>query len=218
MTPFDTYISTLKNRGFQPILIERFVREAEYLHDRHAEAFYVLWDGAVMIVAESFEGERVNAATAYYNLMLGEREFDRLPGGSGGLIATPEGAVWEGHTRIGPNASTAVGVWNDLWPGVPMQEWTKAPHVWLVRGDEEEEAPDDAHHSGYYQEITEGRIEKLPEEVQTAIGGWRENGAPTDLFDVDTEPEITSADTNGEFRYKGGGRDTVPLSEVEIKE
>lgn len=210
MTKYDQFLKMLEGKGFEQVLVERFILDTSYTGPQ-AEQFTVLWDGAVLAVVDSHNGEKVNSAKAYYNLRP-NLEISR-PGGSGGLHPTPEGLIWAGNVDIremGLHDITSVRAFGD-----PMEEWTHTPHMWLVRSDERNERE-----LGEFGEVIEQRKQKLPDEVQTAIGGWEQNDAPVNLYDAD------SLDIYGCGLTSGGepgvrinnDRELTPISELDLRE
>jgi hypothetical protein len=164
--------------GFEVILEDHF--ESNWTDITEPEVYQILWRDGILVTMESFGGESAsrNSAKMYYNFkadnanigsqlmsssrMLQVNSRNEVRGYNEWVEGDPVIVVGDHDIREGTRHTL-----RKIWDNAEfLSKWVEQPHLWLVHYGETKTFGSNYRH---YDEITEGRVARLPEHVREAI-------------------------------------------------
>jgi hypothetical protein len=172
----DRYIGIIEKAGFERVYEEPFVNK------RYGESIpetlfvYARRDGFLLVFdTYSAHEPHVNSGKLYYNWVRGESRGYHSVTSSGRFYEHPEGDFWSGDHDC--REALLFNIDRLLAHGTILPVWRERAFGWItnfIDHDINTEKYGDRWPFRYLDEVTEERVAKLPEWVQTMIGPKRE--------------------------------------------
>lgn len=148
--------------GFTEVLCDEFVGTTYGDEPAPVETFRILWHPeGILATVESYQSTGRNNTKVYYNIALADPRLNNTWSrvASGSLTGDD---IWVGDHDAREGIRTNLARLREVGTFLPV--WIERPFLWLVTYAETKGDYD-------YQAINEGRISRLPADVQAAIAG-----------------------------------------------